>query len=123
MQYMFYRLQSRTGRLIFKICVFSIGMILISSIVTFGNEADKECGEGTQVPRKTIEELLKAHTNNLMSIPGVVGTAQGLCSGQPCIKVFVDRKTPRLEQRIPSSDPRDRKVQVAWRYPAMIYDY
>ncbi len=38
-----------------------------------------------------------------MSIPGVVGTGQGLCGGSPCIKVFVVRKTPELEKKIPPS--------------------
>ncbi|MBI1924994.1 hypothetical protein HYR99_12195 [Candidatus Poribacteria bacterium] len=36
-----------------------------------------------------------------MSIPGVVGTAQGVCDGKPCIKVFVITKTPELERKIP----------------------
>ena len=51
--------------------------------------------------QKPIEEVLKGHTNKLMSIPGVSGTAQSLCEGQPCIKVFVIKKTPELEQKIP----------------------
>ena len=51
-------------------------------------------GTERQMQRRTIEEVLKAHTDHLMLIPGVVGTAQGLCEGQPCIKVFVAKKTP-----------------------------
>jgi len=53
------------------------------------------------MPRRTIEEALKAHTNRLMSIPGVVGTAQGLCEGKPCIKVLVVKKTAKLLRRVP----------------------
>jgi hypothetical protein len=49
---------------------------------------------------KKIEQALKEHTGELMSTPGVVGTAQGLCDGKPCIKVYVTQKTPELEQRI-----------------------
>ncbi len=52
---------------------------------------------------KTIEEVLKEHTEELMSVPGVVGIGQGLCNDKPCIKVFVIEKTPELEQEIPSS--------------------
>jgi hypothetical protein len=37
----------------------------------------------------------------LMSLPGVVGTAQGLCGGQSCIKVYVIKRTTELEQKIP----------------------
>jgi hypothetical protein len=52
---------------------------------------------------KTIEEVLKEHTEDLMSIPGVVGTAQGLCDDRDCIKVFVIEKTPELDQKIPNT--------------------
>ena len=59
-------------------------------------------GQGKNgVTVKTIEEVLKEHTKELMSIPGVVGTAQGLCDGKPCIKVFVIKKTSELDQKIP----------------------
>jgi hypothetical protein len=103
MQCMLSQTQSRMSRLLLKIFVFGIGMILICSMVTCANESGKNRGEGTQVSRKTIEEVLRAHTSMLMSIPGVVGTAQSLIEGQPCIKVFVSRKTPELEQKIPKN--------------------
>ena len=48
-----------------------------------------------------IEEVLKKFTDNLMAISGVVGTGQGLCDGEPCIKVFLIKKTPELEEKIP----------------------
>ena len=50
---------------------------------------------------KKIEDVLKEHTDDLMSVPGVVGTGQGLCDGQPCINVFVIKKTSELEENIP----------------------
>ncbi len=98
---MFSRVNTETLRRMVDIIIFGLGIILICSIVALANEAGKDRGKGTQVPKKTIEEVLKEHTSELMSLPGVVGTAQGLCSSQPCIKVFVDRKTPKVEQRIP----------------------
>ena len=52
---------------------------------------------------RAIEEVLKEHTKELMSLPGVVGTGQSLCDGQPCIKVFVVNKTPELEKQIPQA--------------------
>ena len=52
---------------------------------------------------KTLEEVLQENTGELMSLPGVVGTAQGLCEDKPCIKVFVIEKTPELEKRIPDT--------------------
>ena len=50
---------------------------------------------------KSIEEVLKQHTDTLMSIPGVVGTGQGLYKGIPCIKVFVAELTRGLKKKIP----------------------
>ncbi len=55
------------------------------------------------MPKKTIEAVLKEHTNTLMSLPGVVGTAQGECVGKPCIKVFVVKKTSDLVKQIPAT--------------------
>ncbi len=48
-----------------------------------------------------IEEVLKKYTDKLMSISGVVGIGQGLCDGEPCIKVFLIKKTRELEEKIP----------------------
>ena len=53
--------------------------------------------------KNTIEKVLGEHTDVLMSIPGVVGTAQGQRAGKPCIKVFVIKKTPELLNKIPST--------------------
>ena len=50
---------------------------------------------------RTIEQVLEAYTDEWMSIPGVVGTAQGLEDGKPCIKVYVIEKTAELDGRIP----------------------
>ena len=59
------------------------------------------CTGEKKMVAKDIEEVLKEHTDRLMSLPGVVGTAQGLCQKKPCIKVFVIEKTPDLERKIP----------------------
>ena len=41
-----------------------------------------EAGQGEgPMQKKPIEDVLKEHTDSLMSLPGVVGTAQGECSG------------------------------------------
>ncbi len=55
------------------------------------------------MPEKTIEAVLKEQTDKLMAIPGVVGTAQGLCSGKPCVKVYVVKKTSDLVKQIPTT--------------------
>ena len=50
---------------------------------------------------KPIEQVLREHTDNLMALPGVVGTAQGLCDDKPCIRVFVVESTETLLRQIP----------------------
>jgi hypothetical protein len=52
------------------------------------------------VPEKAISQVLAERTDDLMSLPGVVGTGQGLCNRRPCIKVYVVKKTPELEEKI-----------------------
>jgi hypothetical protein len=76
--------------------------IVISSTACENKKVDDIQGENTMAA-KTIEEVLKKHTKELMSIPGVVGTAQGLCDNKPCIKVFVIKKTSELDQKIPAN--------------------
>ena len=50
---------------------------------------------------KSIEQVIKEHTPNLMSVPGVTGTAQGLCNGHPCIKVFVKQVNRKIKEQVP----------------------
>jgi len=85
-----------------KFAFIAIGSLVPAIIVVScaNKSADGHKGVNS-IPAKTIEEVLKTHTGYLISIPGVVGTAQGLCDGKPCIKVFVAKKTPELEQKIP----------------------
>jgi hypothetical protein len=51
----------------------------------------------------TVKDVLARHSRDIMFIPGVVGTAEGRCGGKPCIKVYVEKKTPELSRRIPAS--------------------
>ena len=76
---------------------FTIGAFVMAVLTNFLASA----GEGEEMPARTIEDVLKEHTNELMSISGVVGTGQGLCDGEPCIKVFVIKKTTELLKKIP----------------------
>jgi hypothetical protein len=48
-----------------------------------------------------IEQVLRAHTDAWLAIPGVVGTAIGQQRGKPCIKVLVARKSAEIATRIP----------------------
>jgi hypothetical protein len=56
--------------------------------------------DGT-TPPASITQALERHTDSLMSIPGVVGTAEGSCAGRPCILVFVRQATPEVRKAVP----------------------
>lgn len=55
------------------------------------------------MPEKSIEDVLKKHIKELMSVRGVIGAAQGLCLDKPCIKVYVIKKTDEIKKKIPSN--------------------
>src|SRR3972149_8057021 len=77
--------------------VISICVIVINFPSNFINSSENT------MPSKPIKKVLEEHTNELMSIKGVIGTAEGLCNGKPCIKVYVIKKTRQLIQRIPTT--------------------
>jgi len=54
------------------------------------------------VAARSIDEVLAAHTDSLMKMPGVVGTAIGLCGHERCIKVLMAGKGPAVG-KIPTS--------------------
>ena len=82
-----------------RINLFTFGLIIIIINCTFAFALDNQGVE--TVDTKKIEEALKKHTRVLLSITGVTGTAIGLCDGKPCIKVYVLKKTPELDEKIP----------------------
>lgn len=51
---------------------------------------------------RTIEDVLATHTDSLMSLPSVVGTAIGLCDGVPCIRVLVSDSGAASRRKIPN---------------------
>lgn len=76
-------------------CVLVLALALTACVVSTKG--------GNPMSGRTIEEVLIANTGELMSLPGVVGTAQGLCANRPCIKVYVIKKNAELGQRIPDT--------------------
>ena len=53
--------------------------------------------------RMTISQVLAAHTDSLMRIPGVVGVGEGRVAGGPSVHILVSRLTPELRARLPRS--------------------
>ena len=54
------------------------------------------------MPTRSIDQVLAAHTDSLMALPGVVGTAIGLCGSERCIKVLTVDSTAATRNRIPA---------------------
>ena len=59
-------------------------------------------GKDSGVATKSIEQVLAAHTDSLMALPGVVGTAIGICEGAPCIRVLLADAAVAGRHRIPA---------------------
>jgi len=59
--------------------------------------------KSTIVGTRTIEQVLAAHTDSLMALPGVVGTAIAQCDegGGRCIKVLLADSAVATRSRIP----------------------
>jgi len=84
--------------------IFSIGMtVLVYGVMGCVDKTANDQEGEKKMTAKTIAEVLKEHTKELMTVPGVVGIGQGLCDNKPCIKVFVIEKAPELAQKIPNS--------------------
>jgi hypothetical protein len=58
--------------------------------------------EDRKLAAPSLSQVLERNTDRLMSLPGVVGTAEGECAGRPCILVLVERMSPALQQAVPS---------------------
>ncbi|HSA56117.1 MAG TPA: hypothetical protein VLE53_10450 [Gemmatimonadaceae bacterium] len=75
-------------------------LMLLTGLACSGRQPGDDRSDSA-VPSRPIDQVLAEHTPSLMRIPGVTGTAQSLCAGEPCIQVFVIDTTPELRRRIP----------------------
>ncbi len=82
--------------IIFGIWVAVLGMHMLAC----ANTTKTDRSGAQDMSPQTIEVALKEHTAELMALSGVVGTAQSLCAGRPCIKVYVVRGKPALARKI-----------------------
>ena len=86
-------------RLTQRRAIFAAGVVVLGTTGCTGRTAHEE---DANVSSRTIEEVLATHTDSLMSLPGVVGTAIGLCDGVPCIRVFLADSTTPSRHQIPN---------------------
>jgi hypothetical protein len=77
-------------------------LVLLAGGLACSSGSQREGGrEGATVITRSIDEVLAAHTDSLMALPGVVGTAIGLCENERCIKVLLSDSNPATKSRIP----------------------
>ena len=69
--------------------------LLVASVVALTNCMSADG------PTRTVADVLRAHTVELMKIPGVVGTGEGEVRGEPAVLVLVSRKTSEVSRRVP----------------------
>ena len=55
-----------------------------------------------RMPKEAIRRVLERHARRVVSLPGVVGVAEGEADGRPCITVYVAEKTAWVAGQIPS---------------------
>jgi hypothetical protein len=65
--------------------------------------SSRDVTQDSTVAHAPIDSVLRSHTDSLMRVNGVVGTAIGECDGSPCIKVLVVAATPELQRVIPKT--------------------
>src|SRR5882762_2910951 len=76
-------------------------LVLLAGGMVACSSGAPRAGGGATVTARSIDEVLAAHTDSLMALPGVVGTAIGLCEGERCIKGLVADSNPATKRRIP----------------------
>lgn len=51
---------------------------------------------------ESLRSVLERHAQDLLSVPGVVGVAEGEADGRPCVTVYVAELTDPSAARIPA---------------------
>ena len=85
-----------------------LSFILIISFIIVGcngnmNNQNKKQRAVSQSSQMTINAVMKANTQKLMSMPGVVGVYVGMLEDSTeCIKVMAVEKSEALEKKLPT---------------------
>lgn len=79
------------------------GLLWIAAACGGGSGEAALRSEETGLTETTIEAAQQELTDDLMTKPGVAGTAIGLCDDTPCIKVYLTRQDEELRAMIPDS--------------------
>jgi len=88
------------------------GIIIFVGLVGLGCRSTPEPAHGPPpnsgessgaMSQSRLADVLARHTHALLAVPGVLGTGEGEEAGRPVFLVLVDRATPELRARIPST--------------------
>ncbi len=80
-----------------------IAPVLVAGALAVCSGSQRGAGQGRDsVATRGIDDVLAAHTDSLLALPGVVGTAVGVCDGERCIKVLVADSSAATRSRIPA---------------------
>ncbi len=87
--------------MIARVGVLTAALVALVTGLAWAREGAREYERVRSTVGKSIEMVLREHTEQLLSLPGVVGMAVSECEGKPCIKVLVVKETPELVNKIP----------------------
>lgn len=93
-------LKTTIQSLVIPCCI--LGIVLGGSLPGCSNKTPTDPREPT-MPTQSIEEVLRAHTDSLMAVAGVVGVGQALCDGAPCIRIYAAKMTSAIEENVPDT--------------------
>jgi hypothetical protein len=80
-----------------------VAPVLLAGALAACSGSQRGAGQGSDsVATRGIDDVLAAHTAALLALPGVVGTAVGLCDGERCIKVLVSDSSAATRSPIPA---------------------
>jgi phosphoenolpyruvate carboxylase len=95
-----------------RVAPWAAGALLLGALAACGGKPVRE--ESVRMSPKSIQDVLAAHNDSLLRIPGVVGTAIGVCDGAPCIRVFVaDSDAAKRTGLAPKLDGYPLRVEVS----------
>ena len=82
--------------------VITLFVIVIALALTYcSDELQKE---ENSMNKKSIEEVMNSHSDEIMAMKGVAGIYIGqLENGKPCIVVMIIRKSEELNKKIPKT--------------------
>ena len=78
---------------------FFVGLLHVALVAACSGPSPRRASE--RMPTNRIQDVLAAHNDSLLALPGVVGTAIGICDGSPCIRIFVADAASAQRRRLP----------------------